>query len=119
MPPNKYIIIDVNGTKFLIFMRMNYHKEIFALCEKYISAHTCDTHTCDTHTCVNPKILGGGLWSIKPENKTLTFFSESYDYGRPSDEDLEECINNKNIFNHPSDIDDISEFIDWTFNYSY
>jgi len=66
----------------------------------------------------NLEILGGGLWKIDNENKSLTFFSDSYDYGYPKYEDIKECCDNNKVFNHPADINDISDFINWNFKYS-
>lgn len=39
------------------------------------------------------QVLGGGLFSISPRTKEISFYSQSYDYGKFKKDDLVEALN--------------------------
>lgn len=96
----KFIIVDDNETKVLILMKVSYHKEILERCEPH---------------CI---IKGGGFFKINVEEKTLTFYGESADFGKPTFENIKECCDNNNIYTSPYyDVDEFSRFKGWNFIY--
>lgn len=39
------------------------------------------------------KVLGGGLFSINPKIRQISFYDKSWDFGKFKEEDLIECLN--------------------------
>lgn len=83
---NKFIISDGD----IVIGKVTYHKQL----------------VWDKDTEI---ISGGGWFTINSDDKTITFYGDSHDFGKAKLEDIQKCVDEHRVYTNPLKCDTISE----------